>query len=159
MTDGRHGPWKDIRWQGQTFYCGWGGGNHNCTFTFGESVSTSLAKSVGLNIGAEWKFLSGGIDGSLTWTKTTTHTWNATKTISPGWNIRPYIYVPRAWTWGHFNGVAKYTGRMKKGGCVYRVGCFPDQYEYEWYWENDGSWGAHVAQRDYTIATFAIWRP
>lgn len=158
-TDGRHGAWRDRLWQGQVFYCErkGGSGSSECVYTFGQSVSYSFAKTIGANFGVKVKkVVDLGLNSSLTWTKTDTHIWNVNRPVSQGYMVRPYIYVERRWTWGHYFGHWKRMSAISnpngRGGTI-------TNYRYQWFWARDGWWGAHEAQSNDSIATFAIWKP
>lgn len=156
-TDGRHGPWRDRLWQGVTYHCDRNSPG-NCTFTFGESVSTTFQKSIGgdMKAGPIKDVFNVGVNGSLTWSRTETKTWSAARPVKPRTFVRPVIYVDRRWSWGHYFGIAKFTGKTRSGGCNI-AGCASNRFEYEWFWERDGGWASHVAVTDYSIASYITW--
>lgn len=149
--------WEDWIWRGPIFRCSTNG-TIDCTYTWGETKTSSYGWSVGVKINAEklpfiGKYLSIlGLDGSYKQDRSmsTAFTWGVR--IEPGYKAQPIQVVERRWKSGQFRGAWVRTGSCSRG-----IGNPPGMHWYDWDSRRViSSWSGSVEVSRY--ATYHVYR-
>lgn len=145
--------WDDWVWRGRydgtVQYCS--SNSRGCSFTWGQSKSTSYSHTTGWSVGGGFGFdvwrlgpsVSGEFQRSFTWTQSQSENFDMRTDLAAGQWAQPVIVAVRRWQQGHFRGAHFLTATSPC--CNY----------YDWKWDNYGNWTGNVQQWGYKMIQVA----